>query len=268
MNDLNSRFIRYGTLLFGFFLILCFLAPIFTHLDPNALDLDNIMAPPGLRHILGTDELGRDIFSRLLYGGRISLTVGCIAVVIAILLGTVIGAVAGFFGGRPDFLIMRFVDFVLALPIIFLILAIQVLLKPNIINVMIVIGFSSWMGVARLVRAEFLKIKNFTYIKAARAYGLTRRNIIFRKILPNALGPLVVAATLGMAGAVITESILSYLGLGVQPPFASWGNMLQNSQEYMLDAPWLVFAPGTCIFLTVLSLNFVGEGLRNKWERG
>jgi peptide/nickel transport system permease protein len=161
---------------------------------------------------------------------------------------------------------MRSVDFFLSLPTIFIILAVQVILKPSIVNVMLIIGFTSWMGTARLMRGEFLKIKNLTYVRTAKAYGLSNMNIIFRKILPNALGPLVVTATLGMAGAILTESTLSYLGLGVQPPLASWGNMLQNSQEFMIDAPWLVFAPGLAIFICVLCLNFIGEKLRERYE--
>lgn len=259
MNNKNWGLLEIILLLF---IILCTFAPFFSQYDPNQTDLLNTFAPPSLQHIFGTDDLGRDVFTRILYGGRISLTVGFIAVTISILLGSIIGAFSGFSGGKKDFWTMRLVDFFLALPTLFIILAIQVMLKPNIFNVMIIIGLTSWMGVARLVRGEFLKIKSFTYIRSARAYGFSKINIIFKKILPNALGPIVVAATLGMAGAILTESVLSYLGLGVQPPYASWGNMLQNGQEYLIDAPWIVFFPGLCIFINVLSLNFIGEKLR------
>lgn len=248
------------------FIILCFFAPFFTHYNPTQTDLLNTLSSPSLSHLLGTDELGRDVLARILYGGRISLWVGFIAVFISLFLGTLIGAISGYFGGKIDNFIMRSVDLFLSLPTIFIILTIQVILKPSIVNVMLIIGLTSWMGTARLIRGEFLKIKNLTYIRTARAYGLKNWNIILSKILPNALGPLVVTATLGMAGAILTESTLSYLGLGVQPPFASWGNMLQNSQEFMGDAPWLVFAPGFAIFSCVLCLNFIGENLRNKYE--
>jgi len=262
----NNILVKIGTIVLLSFIVLAVFAPLFTSFDHSQTELLNTLGPPSLTHILGTDELGRDIFSRMLYGGRISLFVGLIAVFISISIGTIIGSISGYSGGRIDYLIMRFVDFLLALPIIFIILALQVIFKPSIINIMVVIGITSWMGVARLVRGEFLKIKNFTYVKTAKAYGISRKRIIFKKILPNAIGPIVVAATLGMAGAILTESILSYLGLGVQPPYPSWGNMLQSGQEYMLDAPWLVLVPGLSIFFTVLSLNFIGEGLREKFE--
>jgi peptide/nickel transport system permease protein len=182
------------------------------------------------------------------------------------LIGTLLGALSGYYSGWPDGLIMRSVDVMLAFPSIFLILAIQAMLTPNIYNVMIVIGLTSWMGVARLVRGEFLRIRELQYVEAARAIGCSDFRIIFRHILPNASGPIIVAATLGMAGAVLTESALSFLGLGVQPPMSSWGNMLMDSQAYMRDAPWMAIIPGVLILMTVLALYFVGEGLREELD--
>jgi peptide/nickel transport system permease protein len=218
---------------------------------------------PSFNHLFGTDDLGRDIFSRALYGARVSLSVGLVAVSIAVVIGTLFGSVSGYYGGWLDAFIMRFVDIMLSFPTIFLILTIQVMLTPNIYNVMIVIGITSWMGVARLVRGEFLSLKERDFVEAARAIGVKDLGIIFRHILPNAIAPIVVAATLGIAGAILTESALSFLGLGVQPPMASWGNMLMDAQAYMRDAPWMAVIPGLLILITVLSIYFVGEGLRD-----
>jgi len=254
----------------GIFIILIMVfaaifAPLIAPYDPSEIVEDNTL-PPSMKHLFGTDDLGRDIFSRSLYGARISLTVGLVAVTIAVLIGTLFGALAGYYGGIIDSTIMRSVDVMLAFPSIFLILAIQVMLTPNIYNVMIVIGLTSWMGVARLVRGEFLRIRELQYVEAARAIGCSNFRIIFRHILPNATAPIIVAATLGMAGAILTESALSFLGLGVQPPMPSWGNMLMDSQAYMRDAPWMAIIPGILILLAVLSLYFVGEGLRERLD--
>ncbi len=253
---------------FGFSVLILFvLAAVFApNLAPYKPDeiVESQTLPPSWRHLFGTDDLGRDIFSRALYGARISLSVGFVAVIIAVLVGTLFGAVSGYYVGIIDSIVMRFVDVMLAFPSIFLILAIQAMLTPNIYNVMIVIGLTSWMGVSRLVRGEFLRIRELQYVEAARAIGCSDFRIIFRHILPNASGPIIVAATLGMAGAVLTESALSFLGMGVQPPMPSWGNMLMDSQAYMFDAPWMAVIPGVLILLTVLSLYFVGEGLREK----
>ncbi|MBI5701592.1 ABC transporter permease [Candidatus Saganbacteria bacterium] len=240
-------------------------APVIAPYSPEEIVADDTLSP-SITHIFGTDDLGRDIFSRAMYGARISLSVGFIAVIISIIVGTIFGAVSGYYGGFLDSAIMRFVDVMLAFPSIFLLLAIQVMLKPSIFNVMVVIGLTSWMGVARLVRGEFLKIRELSYVEAAKAIGCSDIRIIFRHILPNALNPIIVAGTLGMAGAVLTESALSFLGLGVQPPVPSWGNMLTNSQAYLFDAPWMAIIPGLLIFFTVLSLYFVGEGLREKFD--
>lgn len=257
----KNKLAIFGLAVLTVFVLLAILAPLVAPYDPSDI-VENETLPPSLRHLFGTDDLGRDIFSRALFGARISLTVGLVAVIIAISIGTLFGAIAGYYGGFIDSAVMRFVDIMLAFPSIFLILAIQVMLTPNIYNVMIVIGLTSWMGVARLVRGEFLRIRELQYVEAARAIGASDLRIIFRHILPNATAPIIVAATLGMAGAILTESALSFLGLGVQPPMPSWGNMLMDSQAYMRDAPWMAVIPGLLILITVLSLYFVGEGLR------
>lgn len=257
----KNKLAIFGLLVLVFFVLVAIFAPVIAPYDPDEIVEDETL-PPSWKHLFGTDDLGRDIFSRAVFGARISLTVGIVAVSIAILIGTLMGATAGYFGGLIDGFIMRFVDVMLSFPSIFLILAIQAMLTPNIYNVMIVIGLTSWMGVARLVRGEYLKIRELQYVEAARAIGCSDRRIIFRHILPNAQAPIIVAATLGMAGAILTESALSFLGMGVQPPMPSWGNMLMDAQAYMRDAPWMAIIPGLLILTTVLSLYFVGEGLR------
>lgn len=261
----KNKLAFFGFLVLSFFVILAIFAPFIAPYDPEEI-VEYETLPPSFAHPFGTDDLGRDIFSRAVYGARISLTVGLVAVTIAVLIGTLVGAFAGYFGGWLDGFIMRFVDVMLSFPSIFLILAIQAMLTPNIYNVMIVIGLTSWMGVARLVRGEYLKIRELSYVEAARAIGCSNWRIIFRHILPNAQAPIIVAATLGMAGAILTESALSFLGMGVQPPMPSWGNMLMDAQAYMRDAPWMAIIPGLLILITVLSLYFVGEGLRERLD--
>ena len=253
---------KLGLTVLAALVLLAVLAPLIAPSDPDAI-VSMATIGPGLPHLFGTDEIGRDILSRCLFGARISLSVGLIAVVISIVIGTILGAVSGYLGGLVDSLVMRFVDIMLAFPSIFLILTIQAMFTPSITNVMIVIGLTSWMGVARLVRGEFLSLKERDFVEAARALGVSTPRIIFGHILPNTIGPISVAATLGVAGAILTESALSFLGLGVQPPLASWGSMLTDSQAYMRDAWWLAFFPGVLILITVLSIYFVGEGLRD-----
>jgi len=261
MKLFNNKLTVFGLSVLAFFVLVAIFAPVIAPYDPGAIVESDTLAP-SFAHPFGTDDLGRDIFSRAVYGARISLTVGLVAVTISILIGTIFGATAGFFGGWVDGIVMRFVDVMLSFPSIFLILTIQAMLTPNIYNVMIVIGLTSWMGVARLVRGEYLKIRELQYVEAAKAIGCSNIRIIFKHMLPNAQAPIVVAATLGMAGAILTESALSFLGMGVQPPMPSWGNMLMDAQAYMRDAPWMAIIPGLLILITVLSLYFVGEGLR------
>lgn len=262
----RNRLAIFGLSVLVLLALVAIFAPAISTYDPGELGKQALQSPSAA-HIFGTDDYGRDIFSRVVYGSRVSLTVGFVAVIISIAIGILFGVISGYFGGIIDSAIMRFVDIMLAFPSIFLLLSIQVMLKPNIYNVMIVIGATSWMGVARLVRAEILSVKERPYIEAARAVGASDLRIMFKHILPNSMAPVIVAGTLGMAGAILTESALSFLGLGVQPPFASWGNMLQDSQAYLRDAPWMAGIPGGMILLTVLCIYFVGEGIREAMGR-
>jgi peptide/nickel transport system permease protein len=239
------------------------LASVISPYDPTAIDVHNVLSPPGRTHLLGTDELGRDLLSRMIYGSRVSLKVGFVAVGIAIMIGIVIGSLAGFYGGMIDAILMRFVDIMLAFPTFFLILAVIAILEPNIFTIMAVIGVTGWMDVARLVRAEFLSLKERDFVESARALGVSNKRLIFRHILPNALSPVFVAATFGVAGAILTESGLSFLGLGVQPPDPSWGNILTSGKDNIEVAWWLSLYPGLAILVTVLSYNLIGEGLRD-----
>jgi len=238
-------------------------APVISPWNPTDINVNAILLPPGPSHLFGTDELGRDVFSRMLWGARISLKVGFVAVGISVVIGVIVGALAGFYGGWVDSVLMRFVDMMLCFPSFFLILAVIAILEPSIYNIMAVIGITSWMGVARLVRAEFLRIREMDYVKAAKSMGARDKRIIFLHILPNALSPVLVAATLGVAGAILTESALSFLGIGVQPPTPSWGNMLTAGKDNMEIAWWLSVFPGLAILITVLGYNLLGEGLRD-----
>ena len=242
------------------------LAPLISPHDPVEPDLKNILTGPTWSHPFGTDTLGRDVFSRVIYGSRISLLVGFVSVGIATLIGIMIGAVSGYTGGIVDELIMRFVDLMMCFPTFFLILAVIALLEPSIWNIMIVIGLTNWMGIARLVRAEILSIKGKEYVLAAKAMGFPRRRIIFGHVLPNALSPVYVVATLGIGGAILTESALSFLGIGVQPPTPSWGNILTQAKDNIEVAWWLSLYPGLAIFLTVMGYNLLGEGLRDVFD--
>jgi peptide/nickel transport system permease protein len=232
-------------------------------IDPAAIDVSQRLSPPSLAHPLGTDDLGRSVLVRMLYGARISLLVGFVAVGISTLIGILFGALAGYYGGWVDALMMRFVDIMLCFPTFFLILAVIAFLDPSIWNIMIVIGLTSWMGVARLVRAEFLSLRQRDFILAAQALGASDRRLIFRHILPNAMSPVLVSATLGVAGAILTESALSFLGIGVQPPTPSWGNMLITGKQTLGSAWWLSLFPGLAILITVLGYNLLGEGIRD-----
>jgi peptide/nickel transport system permease protein len=239
-------------------------APWVAPRDPLYIDMDKKFARPGeAGFVLGADELGRDVLSRLLHAGRVSLDVGLITAVIAVVVGAVLGALAGYYGGAVDAAIMRVVDVLLAMPTIFLLLALSAFLKPTMLTITLIIGLNSWMSVARMVRAQILSLKEQEFVLAARAAGAGTRRLIVRQLMPNALAPVLVAATLTVATAILLESSLSYLGYGIQPPTASWGNMLSNAQSYVLYAPWVAVYPGAMISVTVLSFNFAGDGLRD-----
>ncbi len=233
-------------------------------LEPNTLSCLSL-APPGARHPLGCDPLGRDILTRLLEGGRVSLLVGVLVALCTTVLGLVVGLLAGYAGGLTDSLLMRVTDTMLAMPTFFIVLAAAALLGPNLFNTVLIIGLTQWMATARLIRSECLAIREKEYILAARAAGLTDLRVM-RHILPNVLPTLIVVATLAVASGILTESALSYLGLGIQPPYASWGSMLSNAQNYIFVAPLQGFYPGVLIMLTVLAVNFVGEGLREAFD--
>lgn len=262
------RFRRNRLSFLGFLAVLAIVAialaaPAIAPYDPTAIDIDNILSPPSGGHLLGTDELGRDVLSRMIWGSRISLSVGFVAVGIAVSIGVAIGSIAGFYGRRVDAVLMRFVDIMLTFPSFFLILAVIAILEPSIWTIMVVIGITGWMDVARLVRAEFLTLTQRDFVFAAKASGAGNMRLIFRHILPNALSPVFVAATFGVAGAILLEAALSFLGLGVQPPNPSWGNILTSGKDNIEVAWWLSLYPGLAILITVLSYNLVGEGLRD-----
>jgi peptide/nickel transport system permease protein len=258
----RNRLALSGLVLVAILFLVSLLAPWLAPYDPNFIDIQQILQPPSAAHWMGTDSLGRDVLSRIIYGARISLKVGFVAVGLATLIGVVLGALAGYYGGWVDNLLMRLVDLMLCFPTFFLILAVIAVLEPSIWNIMVIIGLTSWMGVARLVRAEFLSLREREFIQAARALGARDGRIIFRHLLPNALAPVMVSATLGVAGAILTESALSFLGLGVQPPTPSWGNILTAGKDNIEIAWWLSVFPGLAIIITVLAYNLLGEGIR------
>jgi peptide/nickel transport system permease protein len=259
----RNRFALAGGSVVLLLFVVSLLAFLIAPYDPNQINAWHVLTPPSWQHWFGTDDLGRDVFSRVLYGARISLKVGFVAVGIAVTIGTVVGLLAGFYGGWIDSLLMRIVDIMLCFPAFFLILAVITFMGPSIWYIMMIIGLTGWMGVARLVRAETLSIREMDYIMAARCIGCSNSRIIFRHILPNAVSPVLVSATLGVAGAILTESALSFLGIGVQPPTPSWGNILTSGKDYIEFAWWLSLFPGLAILVTVLAYNLLGEGIRD-----
>src|SRR5215813_1951431 len=252
-----------GAVVVGALVLVAILAPALAPWDPNRPDMKRILESQSGKHWFGTDQIGRDVFSRLIYGSRISLAVGFVSVGIATLIGIMLGAAAGYHGGLVDGTIMRLVDLMLVFPRFFLLLAVLAYLKPSIWTIMAVIGVTGWMGVARLVRAEFLTLKEREFVVWTESAGAGGWRIVFRHILPNAMAPVLVAMTLGIPAAILTESGLSFLGLGVQPPFATWGNILNEGKDAIELAWWLSLYPGFAILLTVLSYNLLGEGIRD-----
>ncbi|MBN2283102.1 MAG: ABC transporter permease [Deltaproteobacteria bacterium] len=270
-NDFWFRFLRNkmavaGGVVVAVLFVVSIFAPMLSPYNPSEIDLRDVLSAPSAVHIFGTDQLGRDVLSRMIWGAGISLKVGFVATGIAIFIGTILGAVAGYYGRWVDAVIMRFVDIMLCFPSFFLILAVIAILEPSIWNIMIVIGMTSWMGITRLVRADFISLKERDFIQAARAIGASDLRIIFRHMLPNAMASILVAASLGVAGAILTESALSFLGIGVQPPTPSWGNILTAGKDNIDIAWWLSLYPGLAILVTVLGYNLLGEGIRDSLD--
>ncbi|MEO8382121.1 MAG: ABC transporter permease [Acidobacteriota bacterium] len=230
--------------------------------SPNTVDLGERLEPPGRRHLLGTDDLGRDILARMIHGARVSLTVGLFATAIALVVGSFLGSVAGYYGGAADWIVSRAIEVVLCFPFLFLVLGIVALFKPSVATIMIALGLTSWTSEARFIRGEFLRIRDIEYAQAARASGARDARIIFRHLLPNAVAPMLVSASFGVAVAILTESALSFLGLGVPLPTASWGSMLSKAYEHIEYAWWMIAFPGLAIFSTVAAFNLVGERFR------
>jgi len=264
-----QRFMRHRLALLGMVMIvtlavLCFFGPYFLPYDSLYVDLRARSAPPLTgQHYLGTDPLGRDIAARLLEAGQISLQVGFYAMILSTLIGTLVGVIAGYRGGVVAAVLMRIVDAFLAFPSIFLMLALAALLKPSPVMITIIIAITSWMEVARIVDAEVRSLREREFVLAGRMLGLSTAHIMFREVLPNVLGPIIVAATLTVARAILLEAYVSFLGYGIQPPLPSWGNMLNGAQQYLDKAPWLAIIPGLTITIAVTSFNFIGDGLRD-----
>jgi peptide/nickel transport system permease protein len=265
------RFLRHKAAMLGMVIIVllalgAILAPSLTPYTFDQLNLANISSPPTFDHPLGTDALGRDLLARVLFGGRISLTIGALAMSVATTVGTALGSLAGFFGGWLDDAICALIDLMLSLPTLFILILLGTLMGNKLWGIILIIGLVRWMATARLVRGTVLSLKNYEFVHAAQSLGATPFRIILRHMLPNTLSPIIVSATLGIAGAIITESTLSFLGFGVQPPTPTWGNMLREAQEQLAIAPWVTIAPGLAIFLAVMSINFIGDGLRDAFD--
>lgn len=260
-----------GAIVLTIIIIGCLFAPLLPY-DPEKSDIVNRLQPPSWQHPFGTDPLGRDMLARVLYGGRISLFVGFMVVIITLLIGIPVGAIAGFVGGWVDGVLMRVIDASLALPSLMILILISAVMREievpffqrnNAMTIAVVIGILSWMTIARLVRAIYLTLREMEYVSAAQALGASNFRIIVSEILPNGFGPIIVAATLGIGWAIMEESGLSFLGFGIQPPTPSWGNLLNSAQEHLVKHPWLAIIPGLMIFATIISVNFIGDGLRD-----
>lgn len=271
LNKINKdKFKKNKLAILGFIIIvmlvlLSVFAPIITKYDPNLPDLYNMNSAPSITHILGTDEVGRDVFSRLLYGGRVSILVGISAMLVQLFLGVFLGTISGYYGGIVDKIIMRIIDIMMCFPFFIIAITIAAIVGPNIWNLIAIIGLLSWPGIARIVRAEILSLKEVDFIMAAKAMGLNSREIIVRQLIPNIISPIVVAATLSIADDILTEASLSFLGMGVRPPQPSWGNMLSSAQNITtLQSQWWLWIPaGILVILIVISINLVGDGLRD-----
>ncbi|UUZ94189.1 ABC transporter permease [Paenibacillus sp. P25] len=261
----SNRLALISLIIMAALILLALLAPVIAPYDPADQDLMNRLRPPSREHWFGTDDLGRDLLSRVLYGARVSLAVGIFSVLLNVVIGVVVGSLAGYYGGRLDSLLMRFADILLAFPNFFVLITVVTLLRPSLFNIIVVFVVFGWMGKARLLRGQIMSVKNREFVDAARTIGMSDFRIIFVHILPNAIAPVIISATLQMGSMILTESSLSFLGLGIQPPTASWGNLLQSAQSLtiMTKAPWYPFIPGFMIFLTIMCFNFIGDGLRS-----
>ena len=264
----RHRFAVAGLVVITLMALIAIFAPVIATHDPNYVDLLDANQSPSREHWLGTDDIGRDVFSRVVFGARVSLSVGIVAVTIYVLIGTVLGALSGYFGGIVDAVIQRLTDAVMCFPSLIIIIAAVAIIGPSIYNVMIIIGLLTWPNICRIVRGQFLSLREREFVEAARASGAGNLRIIFRHLLPNAVAPIIVAATFGIASAILTEAGLSFLGLGVQPPTASWGNMINTAQSaaVLQRMPWLWIPAGIMIALAVLSINFIGDGLRDTFD--
>ncbi|WP_435002774.1 oligopeptide ABC transporter permease [Bacillus atrophaeus] len=254
-----------GGFILTIIILLAVFAPFVAPYSPESQSLINKLKPPSAQNLMGTDKFGRDIFTRILYGARVSLLVGFASVIGAITIGTVVGAIAGYFKGIVDAILMRAVDVVLSIPDIFLLITLVTIFQPGMDKLILIFSLTGWTTTARLVRGEFLSLRSREFVLAAKTIGTRNYKIIFSHILPNSLGPIIVSATLKVGGVILAESTLSYLGFGIQPPIASWGNMLQDAQNFtlMIQAWWYPLFPGLFILITVLCFNFVGDGLRD-----
>jgi peptide/nickel transport system permease protein len=269
-NYVLRRFLRHklavvGLVILTLLVVMAIFAPQIAPYDPNKFDAVSMVDTPTREHLLGLDQVGRDVLSRVIYASRISLSVGVVAVGIYVVIGTVLGSIAGYYGGGVDIVLTRIADMFLSFPQIMLILVIVSMIGPSIWNIMAVLGLLGWPPIFRIVRGQFLTLRELDFVQAGRGMGATDARLIFRHILPNSMGPILVAATFGTATAILTEAALSYLGLGVQPPAASWGNLLIQAQSTTVieKQPWLWVPPGMLIFISVLAINFVGDGLRD-----
>jgi len=247
----------------GFMTLVALLAPLLSPFGPDDVDVVNRLHPPDAVHRLGTDDLGRDVLARMIHGARISLTVGYAATALALIIGSLFGALAGYYGGAVDWLVSRLIEVVLCFPFLFLVLGIVALFRPSLWTIMIALGLTTWTSEARFVRGEFLRLRGLEFAHAAKASGARDRRIIFRHLLPNALAPVLVSASFGVASAIVTESALSFLGFGLPPPTASWGSILSTAQQYIDYAWWLVVFPGVAIFTTVAAFNIIGDRFRD-----
>ena len=265
-NILKNKAAFIGMIFIALVIFTAVLAPVIAPYHPSAQNLMQRLNPPSASHILGTDDLGRDVFSRMIYGARVSVSVGFFAVFIAVIIGCSIGMLSGYFGGITDSILMRFTDIMLCFPTFFLILIVIAFFEPNIYNVMIVIGLTSWTGLARIVRAEVLSVREREFVLASKMLAVSKPRLFFVHILPNVISPIIVYAAIGIGGAILTESGLSFLGLGVQPPMSSWGQILMQGKDYIYIAWWLSLFPGIAILLTVLSFNMIGEFLRDMFD--